>query len=114
MTDPTPPADHDATATLPTVVLGSEAASRLGITHLDGDPLVWIGGHWFRVIGILDPVPLGADLDRSALIGYPVGRELFGIDESASTVRVRTDPDSVESVRNVLGPTANPDDPDED
>ncbi len=63
---------NDATATVPTVVLGSEAAVRLGITHLDGDPLVWIGGRWFRVIGILDPVPLGPDLDRSALIGYPV------------------------------------------
>ena len=33
---------NDATATLPTVVLGSEAASRLGITHLDGDPLVCV------------------------------------------------------------------------
>jgi putative ABC transport system permease protein len=104
---------NDATVTLPTVVLGSEAATRLGITHLDGDPLVWIGGHWFRVIGILDPVPLGPDLDRSALIGYPVGRELFDIDESASTVRVRTDPGAVAEVRDVLGPTANPDAPDE-
>ena len=83
----------------PTVVLGSEAAARLGITDLDGDPLVWIGGRWFRVIGILDPVPLGPDLDRSALIGYPVAQELFGIDESASTVRVRTDPDQVAPVR---------------
>ena len=42
---------NDATATVPTVVLGSEAAARLGITDLDGDPLVWIGGRWFRVIG---------------------------------------------------------------
>ncbi len=104
---------NDATATLPTVVLGSEAAARLGITRLDGDPLVWIGGRWFRVIGILDPVPLGPDLDRSALIGYPVARELFDIDESASTVRVRTDPDQVTAVRSVLGPTANPESPDE-
>ena len=81
---------NDATATLPAVVLGSEAASRLGITDLDADPLVWIGGRWFRVIGLLDPVPLGPDLDRSALRA-PVARELFDIDESASTVRVRTD-----------------------
>jgi putative ABC transport system permease protein len=104
---------NDATATLPTVVLGSEAASRLGITDLDADPLLWIGGQWFRVIGLLDPVPLGPDLDRSALVGYPVARELFDIDESASTVRVRTDPDQVAAVRSVLGPTANPEAPDE-
>lgn len=104
---------NDATATQPTVVLGSEAAVRLGIDDLDGDPLVYIGGQWFRVIGILDPVPLGPDIDRSALVGYPVAQELFGIDESASTVRVRTDPDAVAGVREVLGATANPEAPEE-
>jgi putative ABC transport system permease protein len=65
------------------------------------------------VVGILDPVPLGPDIDRSALVGFPVAQELFGIDESASTVRVRTDPDQVEEVRSVLGATANPEAPDE-
>ncbi len=104
---------NDATATQPTVVLGSETAVRLGIDDLDGDPLVYIGGQWFRVIGILDPVPLGPDIDRSALVGYPVAQELFGIDESASTVRVRTDPDEVTAVRDALGATANPEAPEE-
>ena len=104
---------NDATATQPAVVLGSEAAARLGVTDLDGDPLVWLGGQWFRVVGILDPVPLGPDIDRSALIGYAVAQELFGIDEAASTVRVRTDPDQVEAVRAVLAPTANPEAPEE-
>ena len=104
---------NDATATVPAVVLGSEAASRLGFDNLAGDPLVYLGGQWFRVVGILDPVPLGPDIDRSALIGYPIAQELFGIDESASTVRVRTDPDQVEEVRAVLGATANPEAPDE-
>jgi putative ABC transport system permease protein len=104
---------NDATATVPAVVLGSEAASRLGIDDLAGDPLVYVGGHWFRVVGILDPVPLGPDIDRSALVGYPVAQALFGIDESASTVRVRTDPDQVAAVRSVLGATANPEAPDE-
>jgi len=104
---------NDATATVPAVVLGSETAIRLGLDDLAGDPLVYIGGHWFPVIGILDPVPLGPDIDRSALIGYPVGESLFGIDESASTVRVRTDPDQVEDVRAVLGATANPEAPEQ-
>jgi putative ABC transport system permease protein len=104
---------NDATATVPAVVLGSEAASRLGFDDLAGDPLVYLGGQWFRVVGILDPVPLGPDIDRSALIGYPIAQELFGIDESASTVRVRTDADQVEEVRAVLGATANPEAPDE-
>jgi putative ABC transport system permease protein len=98
----------DALATLPTVVLGSEAATRLGINSLEGGPMVWLGDQWFSVVGILDPVPLAADIDRSALIGYPVAEEEFGIDSAPSTVRVRTDPDLVEAVRDVLAPTANP------
>lgn len=98
----------DALATVPAVVLGSEAAARLGIDSLSGSPMVWLGEQWFSVVGILDPVPLAADIDRSALIGYPVAIERFGIDLAPSTVRVRTDPDRVEAVRDVLAPTANP------
>jgi putative ABC transport system permease protein len=47
------------------------------------------------------------------LVGYPVARDLFGIDEAPSTVRVRTDPDDVAAVRAVLGATANPEAPSE-
>jgi putative ABC transport system permease protein len=104
---------NDATATQPAVVLGSEAATRLGIDDVDGDPLVLVGDHWFRVVGVLDPVPLAPDIDRSALVGYPVAMDLFGIDEAPSSVRVRTDPDQVTEVRDVLGATANPEDPSE-
>jgi putative ABC transport system permease protein len=100
-----------ATMRYPAVVLGSEAARRLGIDSLAGEPLVDVGGHWFEVVGILDPVPLGADIDRSALIGYDVAKQLFGIDDAASTVRVRTDPQQVEAVRAVLAATANPQSP---
>jgi putative ABC transport system permease protein len=103
----------DVTSTFPTVVLGSEASARLGIDSLDGGPLVWLGERWFKVIGILDPVPLAPDIDRAALIGYPVAQELFGIDDAPSTVRVRTDPDQVQAVRNVLAATANPEEPSE-
>jgi putative ABC transport system permease protein len=104
---------NDATATQPAVVLGSTAAHRLGIDSLAGRPLVYLGGRWFAVIGILDPVPLAPDIDRSAMIGYDVARELFAIDESASTVRVRTDPDLTDEVAGVLAATANPEAPNE-
>ena len=98
----------DATAQVPAVVLGSEAAARLGITSADGAPMVFLGGHWFTVIGVLDVIPLAPDLDRAVLIGYPVAERLFGIDEAPSTVRLRTDPDAVEAVRDVLAATADP------
>ena len=101
----------EATSRFPTVVLGSEAAARLGISSVADRPMVWLGERWFVVIGILDPVPLAPDVDRSALIGYPVAEELFGIDEAPSTVRVRTDPDLVVEVREVLAETANPEAP---
>ena len=45
-----------ATARYPAVVLGAEAASLLGINNLAHPTQVWIGGHWFTVVGILNPV----------------------------------------------------------
>jgi putative ABC transport system permease protein len=102
-----------ATGAYPSVVLGSVAAERLGISTLDGDPLVYLGNQWFAVIGILDEVPLAPDIDRSALIGYDVAQRLFGIDEAPSTVRVRTDPDQTDAVWEVLAATANPEAPNE-
>lgn len=101
----------DATSRYPVVVLGSEAARRLGIGSLNGTPLLYIGGHWFAVAGVLAPVPLAPDIDRSVLIGYPIAKTLFGIDDAPSTVRVRTDPAQVQQVRAVLAATANPEQP---
>jgi putative ABC transport system permease protein len=102
---------NDATARFPTVVLGSAAADRLGITRADGRTAVYIGGYWFTVVGILDPVPLAPDIDRSVLIGYPVAQRLFGIDDAPSTIRVRTDPNEVASVQAVLAATTYPEHP---
>ncbi|HET6550758.1 MAG TPA: ABC transporter permease, partial [Solirubrobacter sp.] len=57
-----------ATGRYPAVVLGAEAATTLGID--DAGARVWIGGRWFSVIGILDPVVLSPALDSAALIGF--------------------------------------------
>jgi putative ABC transport system permease protein len=102
-----------ATGAYPTVVLGSVAAERLGVTDVDDDPLVFLGGRWFAVIGILDPVPLAPDVDRSAMIGYDVAKAVFGIDDAPSTIRIRTDPDYTEDVSAVLAATTNPESPDQ-
>ena len=95
----------------PTVVLGSIAAQRLGIVDLDRPIAVWLGDKWFSVIGILDPLPLAPELDRTALIGRPASVELFDADTSATTIYVRADPSRIDAVRAVLGATANPQDP---
>jgi putative ABC transport system permease protein len=103
----------DAAAEIPSIVLGSVAAERLGITDLDTRLMVYVNGHWFNVIGILKPMPLNPDLDRAAYVGYSVADKLFDTDANASTIYLRTHPDQVEGVRTLLARTANPEAPNE-
>jgi putative ABC transport system permease protein len=100
-----------ATSRYPVTVLGATAAQRLGIER-PGE-LVWLGGHWFAVAGILEPLELAPALDTAALIGHPVARTLFGSGDSASTIYLRTSPSTVEDVASVLATTANPEHPEE-
>jgi putative ABC transport system permease protein len=103
----------DATAEVPTVVLGAVAAERLGIVDLDGRPVVWIDGEWFTVVGILDSLPLAPEIDRAALVGLPIAEELWGTDPSPTTVYVRTASDELDAVRAVVPATANPQNPEQ-
>lgn len=100
-----------ATARYRTVVLGADAARRLGIDR--AGTRVWLGDRWFTVIGILDPVTLASGLDNTALIGFDVAEQLFVDDRSATAVYVRADPDDLVGVRDLLGATANPERPEE-
>ena len=104
---------NEATAQYPAVVLGARAAERLGIGAVKGDTQIWLGGRWFTVIGILDPVPLAPRLDAGALIGWQAGQRYLGFDGHITTVYTRTKPDPVEAVRGVLARTANPARPNE-
>ena len=103
----------DSTERYPTVVLGAEAAKRLGISSVASRPRVWLGGRWFTVIGILEPVTLAPDVDRSALVGFPVAQRLLDADGAASKIYVRADPERLQRVRELLGRTANPARPEE-
>jgi putative ABC transport system permease protein len=102
---------NDATAKYPAVVLGSVAARRLGLDRTGGR--LWLGHRWFTVVGILDPVPLAPEIDRSALVGFPVAARLLGSDGSPGTVYLRAAPSAVDSVRSVLPATAKPAHPEE-
>src|SRR5215467_5367168 len=66
-----------ATSRYPAVVLGSDAARALGIDRADGSVRVWLGNQWFGVVGILEPLPLAPELDRTALIGFAVAERLL-------------------------------------
>ena len=100
-----------ATERYPAVVLGSVAAQRLGIVRADPEVMVFVGGEWFTVVGILDPVPLAPEIDRSALIGFGVAESLLGFSGNPGTIYTRSADDAVEAVRAVLAATANPGEP---
>jgi len=100
----------------PLVVLGSVAAQRLGIHQLalDGRPVeVYLGGTWFTVAGILGPLPLAPEIERAALIGYPVAHRLFATTRHASMLYVRADPEEVREAASLLGATAYPEHPED-
>jgi putative ABC transport system permease protein len=100
-----------ATAHYPAVVLGAEAAQILGIHNLSSPTQVWLGGHWFTVIGILKPVELVSQMDSSAFIGFPIAEKYFGFDGHPTALYLRAVPNQVNAVGAVLPPTVNPSDP---
>jgi putative ABC transport system permease protein len=97
-----------ATARLPAVVLGADAARALGIDQADGSVRVWLGNNWFDVIGILERLPLAPELDRTALIGLPVAERVLHATGHPVQIYVRTNPASVAAVQAVLPATADP------
>ncbi|MDH3426634.1 MAG: ABC transporter permease, partial [Acidimicrobiia bacterium] len=103
----------EAASNYPTAVLGAVAAERLGIASLDAAPLVWLGDQWFAVVGILEPLALASDIDRSALVGQQAAADYLGSEEAPSKIFVRTDPAFVDDVLAVLGATASPENPEE-
>jgi putative ABC transport system permease protein len=105
------------TAREPVAVLGSAAATRLGIDRVYADQRIWLGGQWFNVAGILKPSPLATDIDTSALVGYPAAQRYLGYlsivrgEQQAgppSSIYVRAATGHEAAVQSLLAPTANP------
>ena len=104
---------NPATARYPTTVLGYQAAATLGINGLDQPTRVWLGGHWFTVVGILEPLPLAPEIDRSALVGFPVAARLLGYQGHPSRIYVRTATQQTTQVAGLLAATADPQHPEQ-
>lgn len=100
-----------ATEQFPAVVLGAKAAERLGIRTVGSQ--VWIGGHQFTVVGILDRSPLAPELNSAAIIGPSIAAELFSFDGSPTTLYERSTDETVPTVRGLLPATIRPDAPNE-
>jgi putative ABC transport system permease protein len=102
---------NGATARTRSVVLGAMAAQRLGVDR--PGMLVYIGGRWWTVLGILRPLELAPEIDRAALIGYRAAERELGADRSATTVYLRSDPNRVEQTRELVPSAVNPTNPEE-
>ena len=102
-----------ATERFPTVVLGSVAATRLGLTAVASRPMVWIGDRYYAVVGILAPVTLDSSVDRAALIGLPQAQKEWEADANPAKIYLRTAEDRVTDVRALVAATANPRNPEE-
>ncbi|MCX5154424.1 ABC transporter permease [Streptomyces sp. NBC_00291] len=100
---------NEATGRYPSVVLGHVSARRLGITEPGRQ--VFIGGRYFTVIGILEPIPLAPEIERSALVGWEAAERLLGFDGHPTAVYERSADDRVTAVRDLVGRTANPSSP---
>ncbi len=102
---------NSATAAFPAVVLGARAAGRLGVDQ--PGVRVWLGGQWFGVSGILDPIQLAPELDNAALVGWRSAQTYLGFDAHPTTLYCRSVESQVEAVRSVLAATVNPARPNE-
>jgi putative ABC transport system permease protein len=104
---------NPATMRYPVTVLGHAAAAGLGIADLSGTPRIWLGDRWFTVIGILQPLELAPEIDRSALVGFPVAAQDFGYDGHPTRVYVRARTDRTADVAQLLARATNPEYPDQ-
>ncbi|MGH9090107.1 MAG: ABC transporter permease [Acidimicrobiales bacterium] len=100
-----------ATAREPVCVLGAATAQRLGIDRVYSGERIWAHNMWCYVAGILKPAVLAPEIDSSVLVGFPAAEHHFGFDGHPSTVYVRARTSQVDAVYNLLGPTANPENP---
>ncbi|MFD7087702.1 ABC transporter permease [Streptomyces sp. NPDC059883] len=102
---------NGATGSYPSVVLGTAAAERLGIT--EAGQRIRVGDEYYTVLGILRPLPLAPEIDNTALVGWENAQKLLGFDGHPTSLYERSADDQVERVRELLARTVNPEAPHE-
>ncbi|MGW7447282.1 ABC transporter permease [Kitasatospora sp. NPDC054795] len=100
---------NEANGRYPSTVLGHVAAQRLGITAPGQQ--VHIGGRYFTVIGILDPLPLAPEIERAALVGWDGAGALLGFDSHPTQIYERSTDRTVGAVRELIPRTVDPQNP---
>jgi putative ABC transport system permease protein len=102
---------NPAIAAYPGVVLGAEAAQRLGVIDPGPQTLIRVGGESFAVIGVLRPTALVPELDSAAFVGPDAAAKYLGANANPTVIFLRASDEQVPAVRDVLAATANPEAP---
>lgn len=97
----------------PAVVLGHYAATVLGIGDVAGGPRVYLGDHWYTVVGVMAPVDLAPELDTAAFIGAPIAAKDFGYPGHPTRIFVRAQTARTTEVAAMLARAADPEHPEE-
>ncbi|MEV4412262.1 ABC transporter permease [Catellatospora sp. NPDC049609] len=97
-----------ASSPYPSVVLGATTARWLGLSGSNLGGQLWLGGRWFTVVGILDPIELAEELDVVAFVTWERATADLGFDGHPSTVYVRAQESAITAVHGLLARTANP------
>jgi len=94
---------------LPTVVLGSDAAARFGLTRLpDRAVTITIGEVDFAVVGVLAPTALAADLQSAVLVTGDAAERWLGFDGRPTVAYLRADEAAIDDIRPVVAATLSP------
>ena len=92
-------------------VLGSAAASRLGISRVDNQPAVFLGDTAFTVIGILNDVARNPDMLLSVIVPASTVVEIFGITNAQFQVLVDVKPGAAQLIGSQAALALRPTDP---
>lgn len=96
----------------PTVVLGSDAAERLGLDRLPSEPVtIDIGGVAFTVVGVLAPSPLAVDLQSAVLMDWADAEVWLDPDVRPTVAYVTASAEIIGDLRPVLASTLSAESP---
>ena len=93
------------------VVLGSDAATLMGLTSTQGHYRVRIGTQWFRVVGIMAHNELLPELDGAVFVTNGAATEALGLSVRPTRLFVRADPRRLDAVRGLLPRAVSPQSP---
>jgi putative ABC transport system permease protein len=96
----------------PICLIGSSAAGRLGISRVDNQPALWVGGRALTVIGIVDDVERLQSAKLGLIVPYSTANAMLSDEQRAPTqVTIETAPGAAQVVANQVPYVVSPEKP---